>query len=250
MGRGETFRTYQGFDRTIGFTFKIFAQTREEVKPLYTKLNTLLSQLYPDYSPQSKLMRGSVVRLTIGDYIYRMPGFLENISITIDNNTTPWEIQLYGPLVESDVAQLPHMVNVSCTFRPILDILPSRVTMNNPRVSLIANVEKDVFMGNIVDKTPTPQILIPQEDEIVIEEGDVRIPAIQVGANSANTSTKRKAVVNKANKQVAAKTNAKAKQTAVTTSQQVQSLPRFNSVARTDNTFVRPPIIKPFTTRG
>jgi hypothetical protein len=212
LGRGETFRTYQGFDRTIGFSFKVFAQTREEVRPLYTKLNTLLSQLYPDYSPQSKLMRGSVVRLTIGDYIYRMPGFLENISITIDNSNTPWEIQLYGPLVESDVAQLPHMVTVYCSFRPIMDILPSRVTMANPRVSLIGNVEKDIFMGNIVDKTPTPQIPIPQEDEIVIVDEDVRIPAIQVGANSADTATKKKAVVNKANKQAAAKANAKAKQ--------------------------------------
>jgi hypothetical protein len=84
--------------------------------------------------------------------------------------------------------------------------------MANPRVSLIGNVEKDIFMGNIVDKTPTPQIPIPQEDEIVIVDEDVRIPAIQVGANSADTATKKKAVVNKANKQAAAKANAKAKQ--------------------------------------
>jgi hypothetical protein len=193
-------------------------------------------------------MRGSVVRLTIGDYIYRMPGFLETISITIDNSNTPWEIQLYGPLVESDVAQLPHMVTVACTFRPILDILPSRVTMANPRVSLIGNVEKDIFMGNIVDKTPTPQIPIPQEDEIVIVDEDVRIPAIQVGANSADTATKKKAVVNKANKQAAAKANAKAKQAPIT--RQVQSLVRPTLVTGTDNTFVRRPIIPPFRPRG
>jgi hypothetical protein len=30
LGRGETFRTYQGFDRSISFSFKIFTQTRSE----------------------------------------------------------------------------------------------------------------------------------------------------------------------------------------------------------------------------
>jgi hypothetical protein len=139
LGRGETFRTYQGFNRTISFSFKVFVQTRSEMKPLYTKLNALMSQVYPDYSQNSNLMRGSVVGLTIGDYIYRMPGFLQNVDITIDNSNTPWEIQLYGPETESDVAQLPHLVNISVTFLPIMDILPRRVTATNNDVPLIVN---------------------------------------------------------------------------------------------------------------
>lgn len=210
LGRGETFRTYQGFDRTIGFNFKVFAQTREEMMPIYTKLNTLISQVYPDYSPTSRLMRGSVVKLTIGDYIYRMSGFLENVNVTIDNSNTPWEIQLLGAINEADVAQVPHMVTVSCTFKPIMDLLPSRVTMKNPRTSLIGNVAKDIFIGSIVDKTPAPQVPIPQDEEIVIVDEDARIPAIQVGANTPN-DTKAKALTNKANKQAAAKQAAKAK---------------------------------------
>jgi len=221
LGRGETFRTYQGFDRTIGFSFKLFAQTREEMMPLYTKLNILISQVYPDYSSISKLMRGSVVKLTIGDYIYRMPGFLENVNVVIDNNTTPWEIQLLGANNEADVAQLPHMVTVSCTFKPIMDILPSRVTMENPLPSLIGNVANDTFIGYIQDKTPAPQIPIPQ-DEIVIVDEDARIPAIQVGVNT-DSNTKTKALTNKANKQVAAKQTTKAK--AVSTSPRIPQAP-------------------------
>jgi hypothetical protein len=133
LGRGETFRTYQGFNRTISFTFKIFAQTRVEMKPLYQKLNNLISQVYPDYSPTSHLMRGSVVRLTIGDYIYRMPGFLQNVNVTIDNGNTPWEIVLNN--TETDVAQLPHMVTVQCTFLPIMDILPRREMFAPPSLN-------------------------------------------------------------------------------------------------------------------
>ena len=106
-----------------------------------------MSQLYPDYSETYNLMRGSVVRLTIGDYIYRMPGFLENVNITIDNSNTPWEILLQEPIFgetggpDDDVRQLPHMVTVSCTFKPIMDILPRRQTALSPFVPLIVNTK-------------------------------------------------------------------------------------------------------------
>jgi len=150
VGRGETFRTYQGFDRSIGFSFKMFAQSRQELKPMYQKLNHLVSQVYPDYSATYNLMRGSVVKLTIGDYLYRVPGFLESVNVTIDNGNTPWEIQLNefmstdetGTVTlgeETDVRQLPHMVSVQCSFKPIMDILPRRVTLNNNFVPLLAN---------------------------------------------------------------------------------------------------------------
>ena len=225
LGRGETFRTYQGFDRTIGFGFKAFTQTREEMMPLYTKLNALISQVYPDYSPESKLMRGSVVRLTIGDYIYRMPGFLENVNISIDNTNTPWEIMLLGA-AEGNVAQLPHIVSVSCTFRPIMDILPSRVTMKNPLPSLIGNVANDTFIGYIQDRTPAPQVPIPQDEEIVFEDIDVRAPAIQLGANSGDSTAKTETLTNKANKQAAANKSVKAKQKVVKASNNDVLLPR------------------------
>lgn len=158
LGRGETFRTYRGFDRTISFNFKIAAQSRSEMKPLYTKLNTLISQVYPDYSPKSNLLRGSVVRLTIGDYIYRMPGFLETVNVTIDNTNTPWEIKLYGAS-EEDVAQLPHVVNVACTFKPIMDILPARVTNERPYVPLIGNVQGTRFLNGITNNV-TRQVTV------------------------------------------------------------------------------------------
>lgn len=142
LGRGETFRTYQGFDRTISFGFTVFVQSRQEMLPIYTKLNALISQVYPDYSPTYNLMRGNVVRLTIGDYIYRVPGFLENVNVTIDNSNTPWEIVLGQFGAESDVRQLPHMVSVQCSFKPIMDLLPRKVTKLNPFVPLIVNGDR------------------------------------------------------------------------------------------------------------
>jgi len=156
LGRGETFRTYQGFDRGISFNFKMYAQSRQELIPMYQKLNQLISQVYPDYSPTYNLMRGNVVKLTIGDYIYRMPGFLENVNVTIDNSNTPWEIVL-GEYGESDVRQLPHMVTVQCSFKPIMDILPRKQDYANQFVPLIVN--KDHFLDPAATDASTRNIL-------------------------------------------------------------------------------------------
>ena len=110
------------------------------MRPLYQKLNQLISQVYPDYSPEYNIMRGNVVKLTIGDYIYRMPGFLENVNVSIDNSNTSWEILLNHEMEnEPDVRQLPHMVTVQCSFKPIMDLLPRRQTWLSPFVPLIVN---------------------------------------------------------------------------------------------------------------
>jgi hypothetical protein len=61
QGRGENFYTYQGFDRTIGFSFRVAAGSKDELRPLYNKVNSLISQVYPDYSPKQGIMRAPVV---------------------------------------------------------------------------------------------------------------------------------------------------------------------------------------------
>jgi hypothetical protein len=120
IGRGENFYTYQGFERSIAMSFRVAAGSKEELRPMYNRLNSLMSQVYPDYSPVTSIMRAPLIRMTVGDYLYRVPGFLESVNLTIDNNT-PWEINL-----DSDLAQLPQVVDVNLSFRPIMDILPRR----------------------------------------------------------------------------------------------------------------------------
>lgn len=122
FGRGEEFFTYQGFTRTVGFSFKIAVRSRKELQPLYAKLNALISQVYPDYTANKGIMRAPLVKLTIGDYLYRVPGFIESVNVTVDN-ATPWEINLEGL---DDVQQLPHVVEVQVSFKPIHNVLPSR----------------------------------------------------------------------------------------------------------------------------
>jgi hypothetical protein len=119
IGRGENFYTYQGFNRSIGFSFRMAAGSKQELIPMYNRLNALVSQVYPDYS-SAGIMRAPLVRVTIGDYLSRVPGFLESVNITVDSGY-PWEINL-----DADSAQLPQVVDVAVSFRPILDYLPKR----------------------------------------------------------------------------------------------------------------------------
>lgn len=146
MGRGENFYTYQGFTREVGFTFKVAAQSVQEMEKLYQKLNYLASTLHPDYSTEG-FMRGTIHQLTIGEYFYRMPGIIKTMNITVDDNY-PWEIKMKQPELfiqdkissavgqtpkNSDVTnndrgqmEVPQILNVQMSFNPIYNKLPQK----------------------------------------------------------------------------------------------------------------------------
>jgi len=166
-GRGEEFYTYQGFSRSISFSFKVAAFSASELQPLYNKLNYLISQVYPDYSTNgNQTMRAPLVKITLGDYLYRVPGFLENVNITVDNSI-PWEINIDD---DPSLQELPHVLDVSITFKPIHDILPSRSTPDSI-TNLITNGTKQGFLqsklrvydaiSKINQQTPTPTPITP-----------------------------------------------------------------------------------------
>jgi hypothetical protein len=125
LGRGEDFYTYGGFDRTINIGFKIAAQTREEMKPLYQKAATLASVTAPSYGDSGRFMRGAIAKVTVGDYIYKQPGIIESVSYTWQTDY-PWEISFQNPEIESDKGDqiLPHVLEVQLSFKVIHDFLP------------------------------------------------------------------------------------------------------------------------------
>ena len=128
MGRGEDFYVYDGFTRDISVSFTIYAHSPEEMKPLYQKLNYLMSSFAPDYSDKNK-MRGNIAYLTVGDYLYKQPGVFTDIKLSgmLD---THWEIALNDPENGSDKNQyeVPKHIKVSLSFKPIHDFLPRRVS--------------------------------------------------------------------------------------------------------------------------
>jgi len=131
-GRGESFFTYNSFNRGIDFSFKIAAQSSREMKPIYRKLNYLLSNTAPDYSNTSGRMRTPFVRVSIGAYLDRLPGVITGVTINW-NKDYVWEIALDSPedvdeesLISKGQFVLPHVLDVNVNFQPIHDFLPRK----------------------------------------------------------------------------------------------------------------------------
>lgn len=124
VGRGENFYTYQGFDRNINVSFKVAAQSGQEMRPLYQKINYLAGATTPTYD--DTFMRGTLVKMTVGDYVYELPGFLESVNLSWQKDY-PWEIAMNRPegnTRDSDMQELPMVLDVSIAFRPIHRFLP------------------------------------------------------------------------------------------------------------------------------
>jgi hypothetical protein len=125
LGRGEQFFTYGGFTRTISLSWTVAAQSKQELIPMYKKLNYLASTLAPDYSPNG-YMRGNLVQLTIGGYLYEQPGFITGLTYEMGEES-PWEIGIgtkYGT-GDGTVKELTQIIKVTgFNFTPIHNFIP------------------------------------------------------------------------------------------------------------------------------
>jgi len=115
-GRGDKFYIYTGFTRKMNIGFKIAALSVEEMQFIYQKLNFLMSNTMPDYS--NELMRGPLVRMTVGNWIDSQLGILNQVSIKPDKESS-WEIALDEPEGGTKQLILPHVLDVTLGFTPI-----------------------------------------------------------------------------------------------------------------------------------
>jgi hypothetical protein len=126
LGRGENFYNYQGFSRQISLSWTVAAQSKNELIPMYQKLNYLASSLTPDYSP-SGYMRGNLAQLTVGGYLYEQPGIITSLTYDVPEES-PWEIGISSTssdINDETVKQLPHIIRVTgFNFIPIQRFRP------------------------------------------------------------------------------------------------------------------------------
>lgn len=126
LGRAEDFQIYGGFQRKISLSFKIAAATRLEMRPLYEKMIWLASATAPTYASGGQFMRGTITKITVGDYIYEQPGVLNSVNYTW-NVEYPWEVAVTQPeqLGQDDFEQeLPMVLDCSIDFTPIHTFTP------------------------------------------------------------------------------------------------------------------------------
>ena len=147
VGRGEQLYRYGGgFNRSVNLAWTVAAQSKEELIPMYQKLNYLASIVAPDYSGNG-YMRGNLITLTLGGWFHEQLGFIEGITYDVPQES-PWEIGIPSSPNDSDgdginndnsVKELPHMIKVTgFKFTPIQSFLP-RIQNNT--------FKEDVFEG-------------------------------------------------------------------------------------------------------
>lgn len=131
IGRAEKVYNYNGFDRAIDFGFKVAASSREEMIPLYQKLNALAGTTAPTYS--ETFMQGIYVNLTVGEWLIDVPGFFQNIRLSWDKSY-PWatrvpEIDQFGQIESLPIEpKVPHILDIGVSFIPIHQFIPQYPT--------------------------------------------------------------------------------------------------------------------------
>ena len=82
-------------------------------------------------------MRGTFARITLGDLFYKLPGFVNNVSLSWDI-AYPWEI-------DSDSLRVPHILNVDVSYTPIHDNPPTTTT------NFLTNLREEEVAGRAID---------------------------------------------------------------------------------------------------
>jgi hypothetical protein len=118
LGRADSVHVYSGWSRSFNFDFKVQATSREEMRPIWRKLNYLASWTAPRYTGGS--MKGPYLRMTMGNLFQETPCFISSLNFTVDAET-PWEINIEN---DADMLQLPHGVNVSIGLTMLMDYRP------------------------------------------------------------------------------------------------------------------------------
>jgi hypothetical protein len=157
VGRAENFYRYAGFSRDVSLSFIIYAHSRDEMIPLYQKLNCLVGTTAPRYSDNGYML-GNFVKLTVGTYFNSVPGFISNINLK-PSFEAGWDINRNSrglPFKYEDgvdaykntgyVGQVPRMIEVDLTFTPIHSFTP-QYTLD------VSTQNKNFINNNVPPKT-------------------------------------------------------------------------------------------------
>lgn len=124
IGRADPNYHYSSFSRDLSMDFVIYATDRDELKPIYRKLNALAGYTAPDYMASRSIgLTGPWMRITVGDLFNQVPVVISSLSYTFGDNESPWEINIEE---DPENMQVPFKIQVSISFSVISDWLPQK----------------------------------------------------------------------------------------------------------------------------
>ena len=122
IGRADPNYHYTGYSRDLSLNFDIYATSRDELKPIYRKLNALAGYTAPEYNSEDIALRAPWMRITIGDLFHQQPVVLNSLNFDYSTDAS-WEIN-----IEDDQSnmQVPFKISVTCQMNVIMDYIPQK----------------------------------------------------------------------------------------------------------------------------
>ena len=181
FGRTEQVHTYTYTDRSIDLSFMIYADDMRRLQNVWERVSWLAQQTYGQYDmngdqPQSRLLNGPILRMTVGDLYRGLPGFIRSLSID-------WNALSQGGKWEmTQGIRMPMACNVQMSYAVIHDdnpyrdynLYPGLVSGGNSMLNISGN--RRLIPGNNDDRFNrlTGNLDLGGQVDIVDAQGQVR----------------------------------------------------------------------------
>lgn len=112
VGNPYQYYTYDGIERNVTFTIKIYCMSPLELQANWERLSTLTKMAYPSITSGRKV-NPPIIKFRLGDIYVNKIGFIDSLSHTIPDNSN-WE-------TDGDFGYLPKLIDCSITIKFIED---------------------------------------------------------------------------------------------------------------------------------
>jgi hypothetical protein len=176
VGRGENFYKYKGFTRELSLNFIAPILSRADMVNTYQKLNGLVWATTPDYS-NAGLMRGTLVKFTMGDYLRDSISIIKSINFSpitdmgfdINRNLNGDRFQVGA---DEYTGQLPKGIKVQCNIIPLSQGVTGEVQINNiseaTDKTLYYTVQRgEAFIGNRTHVIKDRNLITKEYNEVL-----------------------------------------------------------------------------------
>lgn len=123
LGRADSNWIYTSFQRSLDLAFSVYATSRDELRPMWRKLNYLATYTMPTYNSGAPTYRGNFLRITIGDLFISQPVFITSLTYTLADQETTWEINIEE---DENMKQVPQKIEVNMGLQFIGDQIPKK----------------------------------------------------------------------------------------------------------------------------
>ena len=115
-GRADQGYKYGTFERSVSFNFQAYATSRDDMIPMWNKLQMLSTMTMPEYVSQG--YNGTLVRFKLGSLYNDKLSFIDSLTYTISDDV-PWDIN-----IDNQLGELPMGIDVAIGFKVLDDTRP------------------------------------------------------------------------------------------------------------------------------